>query len=193
MGVDKALLPYCGQTLLARALETAAVVAGGVFIVGAREQYAMYGSVIEDVHAGCGPLGGIHAALSSSTTDLNLVLSVDIPLMTPGFLGWLLDRASRASEWAVVPDALGGQQPLCAVYRQPLQALAEQALQEGDYKIGHLLARAPTMFVAETAMREAGFSPEIFRNINTADEYQALMRDEEVVSANRRKVGTAKA
>jgi len=182
MGVDKALLSFREQTLLERALQTAAVVSSPVVIVGPQDRYAAFGDVIEDVYAGCGPLAGIHAALSATEADLNLILSVDIPLMTSDFLRWLLKRAGDAVEWAVVPDALGGQQPLCALYRRPLRALAEQALKDGDYKIGHLLARVPTLYISEVEMREGGFSPKIFRNINTGDEYEALMRDESVTS-----------
>ena len=174
MGSDKALLTFHDQTLLARALNTAAAVAGRVVIVGPRERYATHGEVVEDVYAGCGPLGGIHAALCATETDLNLLLSVDMPLMTAEFLRWLLERARNATEWMVVPDALGGQQPLCAVYRRPVQALAAQALRLGDYKIGHMFSRAPTLYILEAEMRDSGFSPEIFRNVNTAEEYEAL-------------------
>ena len=121
---------------------------------------------------------GIHAALCATQTDLNLVLSVDMPLMTAEFLRWLLEQARNTSDLIVVPDALGGQQPLCAVYRRPVQAVAEQALKEGDYKIGHLFSRVPTRYISEAEMRDAGFSPEIFRNVNTAAEYEALVRDD---------------
>jgi molybdopterin-guanine dinucleotide biosynthesis protein A len=178
MGSDKALLTFHDQTLLARVLNTAGTVADRVVIVGSRERYAKYGEVIEDVYAGCGPLGGIHAALRATETDLNLVLSVDMPLMTAEFLRWLLERAGKAGEWMVVPDALGGQQPLCAVYRQAVQALAEYALKNGDYKIGHMFSRAPTRYIFEAEMRQAGFSPEIFSNINTAGEFESLLRDQ---------------
>ncbi len=183
MGVDKALLTFREQTLLARAMEIAAAVAGKAVIVGPRERYASYGEVVEDVYPGCGPLGGIHAALGTTQTELNLVLSVDMPLMKPEFLGWLLEQARTASELIVVPDALGGRQPLCAVYRRPLHALAEQALKDGDYKIGHLFSRAPTRYVSEQQIREAGFLPEIFQNVNTAAEYESLLRDERAAPA----------
>jgi len=178
MGVDKAFLSFRHQTLLAGTLETAAAVARKVVIVGPRDRYAAYGDVVEDVYAGCGPLSGIHAALCSTETDLNLILSVDMPLMTIEFLGWLLDQARNLTELIVVPDALGGQQPLCAVYRRPLLAVAEQALKNGDYKIGHLFTLVRTRYILEVEICEAGFSPEIFRNLNTADEYEALVRDE---------------
>ncbi len=186
MGFDKALLTFRHQTLLARALHVGAAVAGKVVIVGPRARYATYGEVVEDIYLGCGPLGGIHAALLRSKTDLNLVLSVDMPLMTSEFLKWLLGQASKAGEMIVIPDVLGGPQPLCAVYRRSLQELAEQALKNGDYKVGHLFSRAPTLYISQAKIYEAGFAPAIFRNVNTAEEYEALMRDEGEVLAEGR-------
>ena len=189
MGTDKALLPFRERTLLARALEVAAAVAGKVVIVGPRERYAAYGDVVEDVYPGCGPLAGVHAALSATQTELNLVLSVDMPLMSHEFLRWLLEQARNTSDLIVVPDALGGQQPLCAVYSRPVGALAEQALVGGDYKVGHLFSRVPTRYISEAEMREAGFSPEIFRNVNTAAEYEVLVREDVAALANGRESG----
>jgi molybdenum cofactor guanylyltransferase len=183
MGVDKALLSFRDQTLLARAQDIATAAAGKVVIVGPRERYAAYGEVVEDLYPGCGPLGGIHAALRATETELNLVLSVDMPLMTAEFLRWLLERAGEAPELIVVPDALGGQQPLCAVYRRSLLSFVEQALQDGDYKIGHLFSHAPTRYIPEGEMRNAGFTPEVFRNVNTAEEYASLLQDERLVPA----------
>ncbi len=179
MGADKALLAFRDQTLLSGALLTAAAASDRVVLVGPRERYATYGEVVEDVYAGCGPLGGIHAALCATETDLNLVLSVDMPLMTAEFLRWLLEQVRNVNELIVVPDALGGPQPLCAIYHQGLRPLAEQALKDGDYKIGHLFPRVPTRYVSEAEIREAGFSPQIFRNVNTVEDYDALVREEE--------------
>ena len=177
MGADKALLRYGDITLLERALKTASAVTPTVVISGPRELYGAYGAVVEDIYADCGPLGGIQAALAASDTDLNLILSVDMPLMTPEFLRWLLEQASGADEQIVVPVALGGQQPLCATYRRSVGALAEQALQRGECKIGRLFEQATTRYISESEMRDAGFSPQIFRNVNTAAEYEALVRE----------------
>jgi len=174
MGSDKALLSFGGLTLLARALQIAAAVAERTVIVGPKARYAAFGEIIEDVYAGCGPLAGIHAALAATNTDLNLMLSVDMPLMTTSFLVWLLQKAKAAEELIVVPDALGGLQPLCAVYRREVCGIAEQALQKGDYKIGHLFSRVPTLSIPEQEIVAAGFSPDVFQNINTSGEYEQL-------------------
>src|SRR5215472_17903262 len=94
MGRDKALLPFNDATLLEFMLEKARALTSRVFIVGGRELYSGYGEVIEDIIPGCGPLGGIHAALASSESNDNLILSVDIPFVTTSFLGWLLSAAT---------------------------------------------------------------------------------------------------
>src|ERR1017187_9503376 len=120
MGSDKALLTVGKQTLLERALQTAAAVANQVFIAGPRDRYAQYGDVVEDIFPDCGPLGGIHAALCITKTDLNLMLSVDTPSIGPDFLAWLLQQARTSSELVVVPEALGGLQPLAAVYHRQI-------------------------------------------------------------------------
>ena len=108
---------------------TAAGVAEKNFIVGPRERYAAFGEVVEDVYPDCGPLSGIHAALRATSTDLNLILSVDMPLMSAQVSGWLVEQARATDALVVVPDALGGLQPLCAVYRREVCAPAEQVLQ----------------------------------------------------------------
>jgi molybdopterin-guanine dinucleotide biosynthesis protein A len=171
MGEDKALLTFGGRSLLQRALDTAAPVAADLCIVGAKERYGSFGRVIEDIYPGCGPLGGIHAALTSTSTELNLLLSVDMPLMSAAFLAWLVETAARATELIVVPDAAGGPQPLCAMYRRAVASAAEEALKAGDYKVGHLFSRVPTRMLGEHEIVAAGFPPEIFRNINTREEY----------------------
>ena len=174
MGSDKALLPFGRANLLQLALEKAGRVAANPLIVASRERYSNFGEVVEDVIPGCGPLGGIHAALATSRTEVNLVWSVDMPLMTVDFLLWLLDVAATGSEHACVPEAAGRLQPLCAVYRRDALEEVEAALRSGDFKVDRLLARLPTRRIAEHEWRAAGFAEEIFCNVNTPEEYAAV-------------------
>src|ERR1700722_20940618 len=79
MGTDKAFVMLEGRTLLARALEVARAVTAEVRIVGDPEKFAAFAPVVKDAFPGCGPLGGIHAALRASTAELNLMLAADVP------------------------------------------------------------------------------------------------------------------
>jgi len=177
MGTDKALLPTGEVNLLQSALDKARQVSARTMVVGGRGRYAGYGAVIEDIIPGCGPLSGIHAALSATQTDLNLILSVDMPLMTADFLRWLLQTAAACDDLAIVPETGGRTQPLCSVFRRAALDEVERALRAGEYKVDRLFSILPTRFVPETEWRAAGVSPDIFRNVNTPAEYEAAVAE----------------
>lgn len=171
MGIDKAFALLDGRALLARMLDVARSLTANVNIVGVPAKYAPFASVIEDIFPGCGPLAGIHAALRSSHTDLNVILAVDTPLVSLALLQFLVTRARNApSSLVTVARASGRLQPLCAIYRREFADAAEQALRSGHYKIDALFAPASTQVISEEQLQVAGFSLNIFRNINTPEE-----------------------
>lgn len=172
MGSDKASLPWQGGTLLSHALNLVAAVTDQVRIVGDAGKFAGFGTVIEDVYRECGPLGGIHAALSHTTTRWNLVLAVDLPFLEPRFLEYLIQRAQEAESEVTVPRAAGGFQPLCAVYRREFAAVAEHSLRAGKHKIDLLFAPTRTRVIEQKELESDGFSPEMFRNLNTPQDLQ---------------------
>src|ERR1700739_221968 len=94
MGTHKAFVLLDGRMLLARALDLARSLTSDVRIVGDPSKFASFASVVEDQFPGCGPLAGLHAALHSSQTDLNLILAVDMPFLTPALLQYMLGRAN---------------------------------------------------------------------------------------------------
>ncbi len=170
MGADKAFVVLDGQTLLARALNVARSITPNVRIVGDRQKFAAFAPTVEDIFPNCGPLGGIHAALSSSETDLNLILAVDAPFVSPALLHYLLKRASNSAALVTVTHAGEGYQPLCAIYRHAFANAAEKALQAGHYKIDTLFSPTATQTITEKELETAGFSSNHFRNLNTPKE-----------------------
>jgi len=172
MGSDKAFLQLGDETFLCRALKMAGAVADQVRIVGDAKKFASFGRVVEDVYCERGPLGGIHAALSSSATERNLMLAVDLPFVGPEFLRYLLSRARESNATVTVPVAGGGLQPLCAVYRRKFADVAERSLRDGKNKIDLLFAKVETCVLEEDELVRAGFSVEMFRNVNTPEELE---------------------
>lgn len=176
MGLDKAFIRLKGATLLARALETARAITPEVVIVGERAKFSSFGTVIDDVFRDRGPLGGIHAALAVTATDLNLVVAVDLPYLEAGFLKRLIALA-RANDAAVtLPRAGGGWQPLCAVYRKSFGAVAERSLLAGQNKIDPLFAAVKIMPLDEPEIVRQGFSANMFRNLNTPEDLEKAKR-----------------
>lgn len=174
MGQDKAFVSWEGQTLLHRALEVVGAVASPVRIVGGKVQFAGYGDVVEDVFPDRGPLGGIHAALRATDEDLNLVLAVDLPLVTPKLLSYLVERARDTAAVVTLPRLGPGWEPLCAVYRRPFAEVAENALREGRNTVHSLLHPHGVLAVEEEDLADAGFPSALFRNINTIQDLEAL-------------------
>ncbi len=173
MGSDKAFIMLDGRTLLARALEVARSVAHDVRIVGDAAKYAAFAPVLEDVFRECGPLGGIHAALRASQTELNLILAVDVPFVSRTFLQYLISRArSTPSAWVTVARTSEGWQPLCAIYRREFADVAETALRAGRYKIDILFGERADVIDGQE-LESAGFSERMFGNINSPAELNA--------------------
>ena len=171
MGADKAFVQLEGCTLLAHALALAKSVTPDVRIVGSPEKFAAFGEVVEDEFPQHGPLAGIHAALRASSSELNLMLAVDMPFVEVPFLEYLFQAAARhESAMVTIPRAAGAWQTLCAVYRKPFADLAEQALRQGKNKIDPLFRDIEMRIVEEHELTQQNFSPEMFRNLNTLEE-----------------------
>jgi molybdenum cofactor guanylyltransferase len=139
MGRDKALLRVSGGALIELALDKLrrSLPAGNstLRIAGSRPDLASYAPVLSDLHAGCGPLSGIEAGLAATEQELNLFLPVDLPLLPPEFLGWMLSRAATTEALATMPRIQGLPQPLCAVYRRDLLPWVSRSLDNGVYKV----------------------------------------------------------
>jgi molybdopterin-guanine dinucleotide biosynthesis protein A len=178
MGTDKAFLKFGNATLVERAVEISRLAADRVFVCGPREKFGP--DAIEDIFLDCGPLGGIHAALKSSSSELNLVLAVDLPFVEPGFLTYLVRQAEANTErgacLAVVPRAARGWQPLCALYHRQFREVAEKALQQKRHKIDGLFTQVPVRPIEEPEILQAGFSLKMFDNLNTREEFELAQR-----------------
>jgi len=170
MGSDKAFLEFGGRTLLARALDLLRRLTPEVGIVGPAAKFAAYGPVVEDIYSGRGPLAGIHAALSSSATELNLILAVDLPFLTESLLRFIVERARAADAVVTVPRIASGYQPLCAAYRRGFASLAQAALESGRNKIDALFSIATMCVLEESELSRFAFNARMFENLNTPED-----------------------
>jgi molybdopterin-guanine dinucleotide biosynthesis protein A len=117
-GADKAAIELDGVTLLERAL-SATVTAVEVVVVGEQVPATRPVTWTREDPPGGGPAAGLLAGLDRflRPPDLVAVLAVDMPLVTPGTFARLVD-AVDGYDGAVLVDAGGRTQPLCAVYRR---------------------------------------------------------------------------
>jgi len=78
------MLDWHGQPLLKHMTELVGQVADTVQVVGRGE--------LPDRHPNLGPLGGIATALEVTSVEHNLVVAVDLPLLTLDFLKYFKHR-----------------------------------------------------------------------------------------------------
>jgi molybdopterin-guanine dinucleotide biosynthesis protein A len=174
MGRDKALLPWAGATLLRHALFRLRAVCSDVRILcGAEPRYTDYGAPVHtDVVKDAGPLGGVHAGLLSLNAPLGLFLGVDTPLIPPALLGALLAAAEDYD--AVVPVVGGHPEPLCAVYRSSCLEPVQRCLETGGRKMTSFWPEVRVRTVGQEELAAFGDPGELFRNLNTFEEYRRL-------------------
>lgn len=120
MGHDKAALRVGGMPLLELQVRRAREAgAGGLWVscgVGGPPCEMGVEGVrwLMDRAPDCGPWPGLISALGATEAEALLVLAVDLPALTPGFLGRLLEASGPGL--GCVPESGHGLEPLCAVY-----------------------------------------------------------------------------
>lgn len=171
MGEDKAFLQFEGKSLLQRALQLAGNV-GDTHIVGSAKKFGRFAPVIEDIFQERGPLGGIHAALRSTQTELNLMLAVDLPFVRSEFLRYLVECSHESGAIVTVPRCEKTFQPLCAVYRREFASVAEKSLEAKRNKVDASFSGLKLRVIDEQELAAEGFSADMFRNLNTREDWE---------------------
>ena len=120
MGQDKALILFAGQPLLAHALAILRGAGLSVSLAGARSPLEVFAPVVEDFQPNRGPLGGICAALASTSARWAVFLPVDLPLLPAALVTCLLSHACTTG-CAVTMASIGG-------FAQTFPAVLDRAL-----------------------------------------------------------------
>jgi molybdopterin-guanine dinucleotide biosynthesis protein A len=172
-GRNKATLELGGQWIVQRQLDALRpITAAQLIVANDAAPFARLGvPVTPDIHAGKGPLGGLHAALSVAATARALVLACDLPFVHTAFLRFLVERAREAD--IVVPRTAEGTHPLCAVYATRLAPVIAARIAAGRLAVHELFDLVPTVTIEPRAV--AAFDPGgyLLSNVNTAAEYEA--------------------
>lgn len=181
MGLDKALVDFCGQPLIVHALSILRKAGLPASIAGAQAELGSFAPVIPDAAPGHGPLAGICAALTSTSTQYAAFVSVDAPFVPTSLLTYLLHHARVAGSAITIASVNGFDQTFPAVIdRAALPALqtellagrlgAFSAFQAAAASQGRPVGRVPAEFLAQSGqVCDPGGLPPIrwFLNLNT--------------------------
>lgn len=176
MGSDKALLLLGGRPLLAFVLDAIRPLFSDVILVSNEPAaYATFGvPVVADRFDGCGPLGGIHAALSSSRSPHTFCIACDMPFAAPAVITHLTSLAPGYD--AVVPRSGAGCEPLHAVYAGSCLEPVETMLRARCRRVDALFATVRVRWVGAEELRPLDPSGRSFLNVNTPSDLEAARR-----------------
>lgn len=141
MGLDKAWIKLDGEPLWQHQLATLrALEPAEIFLCGAGRGDLVAADMrgLLDAEPDRGPLGGLAAALASSSEPFVLALAVDLPAMTSEFLAELADE-SATDGVGIVPELDGFYQALAAVYPRALAECASRLAADEDHSLQHFI------------------------------------------------------
>ena len=173
-GADKAQLAVGRARIIDRQLAALSAVSDDIRIVcNDPERYATLGvRVIPDAIRDAGPLGGIYSALLDARHDRVLVLACDLPFVTAGLLGRLIEESTDAGDVdAVVPRSARGLEPLCALYARRCAAAARDRIERGALHAAGLLEAVRTRILEPESLARYDEGA-LFENVNTPHDHE---------------------
>jgi molybdopterin-guanine dinucleotide biosynthesis protein MobB len=167
LGFNKALMLFQGKPVIKRMLETLSPIVSSIKIIANNpsDYHSLNIETESDLRPGCGPLSGIHTALSLSDTEYVLIVSCDLPLLTADTLRPLL-LEYPGYDITMFKHKLF--EPLCAIYRRTCLPALEELINHGEYRIIDLFPTLNTRIIRVDQRDE-------FQSINTKEDYAKLL------------------
>ncbi len=173
MGTDKSLLSVGGRPLISYSVRLLQSIFPRVIIVSDFSgKYEFLGvDIIPDLHKGIGPLGGIHAALTSAAPGAIFLASCDTPRIPSNLIKYLLGLESPLQ--TRIPRFEGYLQPLFGLYDSCLLSLVENHISTGNHRVTDFLETVSYLPVDITPDLPF-FAPDMFSNVNLPQDYARL-------------------
>lgn len=140
MQTEKGLVKYKSKRFIEWVIDAALPISENIQLITNSNDYnyLKYRKIV-DIIKEKGPLGGIYTALSHSETELNLILSCDLPLISNQILEELTQKHSNSYDVSVFNE---GEKihPLIGIYDKRILPIIEEYLKKNQLKMMHLLS-----------------------------------------------------
>lgn len=173
MQCNKALLQIDGVPLIQMVARTLQEVFSPLILIANHDnEYTFLAlQTYHDIFSRCGPLAGIHAALTHAKTDSVFVAPCDVPFLSAS----LVHCVVRQKVHNQVTVLVGGNslQPLCGLYHRSCLPVIERHLRRGQHSV-HACLRDLTTTLISPGTEELSRA---LTNVNTPADYQQVLRD----------------
>lgn len=177
MGTDKSLLKWKGITLVERAIDLLKPFCSQVIISSNNFVYDFTGhETWPDELPQQAPIVGIFSCLKRSATDVNIILSCDMPYVSADLITHLLGCSGKHA--VVVPVHDGFTEPLCGIYKQSILPILEKHITNNEFSLHRFIESCPHHY-AEIDKHLPFFNNKLFLNINTPDDLRRSLSSSE--------------
>jgi molybdopterin-guanine dinucleotide biosynthesis protein A len=185
MGQDKTLMSVQAETLIERTVRELGQVAAEIIIASNQNsKYNLPGTMeVPDIFPGKGPLGGIHAGLCAARHPYSFVVAGDMPFFSAELARFLISKISNTYD-VIAPEVGGAWEPLCAVYSKTCLRSIEQSLMDDIRNVYGLYKSVKVLKVSEHELSFLGESEDVFYNLNTPKDYQAILMREKLINVS---------
>ena len=174
MGQDKSLMEFNGKPLIQYAIDTLKTICHQVVISSNRPDYAFTGCDVwpdeVDIQA---PIAGIYTCIRCSSSERNIILSCDMPLVDSRLFEYLL--MMDAGYDAVIPEHGNNMEPLCGVYNKSAVPLLAACIAAKQFSLQHFIRSAGSRLI-EIGPGLNFYSNNLFTNINTMGDFGLLLK-----------------
>jgi molybdopterin-guanine dinucleotide biosynthesis protein A len=169
IGTDKGFLRLNDKPFVQYSIDALKPLVSKLIIVSNNADYDVFGiERMEDKVANAGPVAGIYSGLEASSSEYNLILSCDIPLITSEILQRLIDNIDETHDIIqVVSD--GKSMPLIALYKKQVAKTFHNLLQNDERRLRIAVNNCE---VKNVVLEEHQLKHTI--NVNTQTEYKAV-------------------
>jgi molybdopterin-guanine dinucleotide biosynthesis protein A len=170
MGTDKGFVLWNGKPFVQHSIIALKPLVSKLIIVSDHIAYDRLSyRRINDSFPEAGPLSGLYSGLRASETELNLVLSCDVPLITTSVLEKLVAGYDEGLS-AVVCSADDRIMPLVALYHKDCYKVGKDLLDNGERRMMRLLDKLPNTSYVLLDENEA----KTVRNINSPKDLKMI-------------------
>ena len=173
MGSDKSLMVLNGKTLVEYAIDALKPVCSKVVISSNNFIYDYTGcEVWPDDLPDRAPMIGIYSSLKRSETDVNIILSCDMPMMSSEMLKYLLENSSNHD---ITVPVHGDHfiEPLCGIYRKSSLEILKEFVEKGNFRLNEYIQACSHQLV-EADSNLSFYTPELFSNMNSPEDFRNI-------------------
>ena len=169
MQSEKGLVLYQNRPFIEHIIDAVLPISNNIQLITNTNDYDYLDyKKVKDIVIEKGPIGGIFTALTHSETELNLILSCDIPLISTEILLELLQKHNNKIAISVFSDA-NKIHPLIGIYSKSSLPILKKAIDDNNLKMMHLLSK-----VSHQKLYVEEGKSDFLKNINSVAQLKEL-------------------